>query len=82
MPSRDSSAVAHMSELASASSSVHGSGSGNGRSNTNPKYPDSVPAVCFTRPSRLVPVGTSGRRMSYSDSPSSFQTSASRARCR
>jgi hypothetical protein len=39
-------------------------------------------AQCLTSPSRLVPVGVSGRRMSYSASPSSFQSTASRALCR
>src|SRR5215207_1722196 len=80
--SRDSAAVAHMSALGSASSSSHGSDSGNGRSNVAPRYPASTLATCLTSPSRLVPVGTSGRRTSYSDSPSSFHTSASRPRCR
>ena len=36
-------------------------------------------ATCLTSPSRFVPVGTIGRRMSYSESPSSFHSSASRA---
>ena len=43
-----------------------------GRPNTSPKYPSSTLARCLTRPSSLVPVAVSGRRMSYSDSPSSF----------
>ena len=51
-----------LSAFGSASSSVHGNDSGNGRPNTKPKYPDSVLAVCFTRPSRLVPVGVIGVR--------------------
>jgi hypothetical protein len=34
---------------------------------------------CLTKPRRFVPVGVSGRRMSYSDSPSSFESIASRA---
>src|SRR4051794_31147514 len=38
--------------------------------------------TCRTRPRRLVPVGTSGLRLSYSDSPSSFQSITSRAVCR
>ena len=31
---------------------------------TVPKYPHSTPAQCLTRPSRFVPVGVIGRRMS------------------
>src|SRR4051794_25061804 len=38
--------------------------------------------TCRTSPRRLVPVGTSGLRLSYSDSPSSFQSITSRAVCR
>src|SRR4029434_1093305 len=79
---RASSAVPHMSALGSPPSSSHGSGSGNGRPNVSPKYPASTLATCLTSPSRLVPVGTIGRRASYSESPSSFHTSASRAACR
>jgi hypothetical protein len=45
----------------------------------SPKYPSSTLARCLTNPSRLVPVGVSGRRMSYSESPSSFHSRASRA---
>jgi hypothetical protein len=37
----------------------------------SPKYPASTPPKCLTSPSRLVPVGVNGRRMSYSESPSS-----------
>jgi hypothetical protein len=36
----------------------------------------------LTTPSKFVPVGVIGRRTSYSDNPSSFQSSASRAACR
>jgi DNA-binding MarR family transcriptional regulator/GNAT superfamily N-acetyltransferase len=79
---RDSSGVAHMSALGSAPSSSHGSRSPKGRPKVSPRYPNSTLARCLTRPSRLVPVGTIGRRTSYSDSPSSFQTMASRATCR
>lgn len=42
------------------------------------EYQASTIDRCLTKPRRLVPVGVSGRRMSYSDSPSSFQRSASR----
>ncbi len=80
--SRDSPAVAHMSALGSASSSSHGSGSPNGRPKQSPKYPSSTLATCLISPSRLVPVGTIGRRMLYSESPSSFHSKASRASCR
>ncbi len=80
--SRDSSAVAHMSALGSASSSHHGSGSSDGRPKVSPKYPSSTLARCLTRPRRLVPVGVMGRRTSYSESPSSFHSIASRADCR
>jgi hypothetical protein len=76
--SRDSSAVAHMSAFASPSSSIQGGGFSSGRSKAWPKYPASTPARCFTRPRRFVPVLTIGRRTSYSDRPSSFQTMASR----
>src|SRR5579875_974845 len=77
--SRDSLAAAHMSPFEKASSSGQGSGSGNGRPNASPKYPRSTPARCLTIPSRLVPVGVIGRRTSYSLSPSSFHSIASRA---
>ena len=80
--SRVSSAVAHMSAFGSASSAYQGSGSSDGRPKMSPKYPNSTLATCLTRPSRLVPVGVSGRRTSYSESPSSFHSSASRAICR
>ncbi len=78
--SRDSLVVAHMSELGS--SSDQGSGSSNGLPKVSPRYPDSTEATCLTSPSRLVPVGVIGRRMSYSPSPSSFHSRASRALCR
>jgi hypothetical protein len=57
-----------------ASSSHRGRGSGNGRPKTSPKYREPETAQCLTRPRRLVPVEVRGRRMSYSRSPSSFQT--------
>ena len=63
---------------AAVASSHRGRGSGNGRSNTSPKYRASQVALCLTSPSRFVPVTVNGRRTSYSDSPSSFQTRASR----
>src|SRR5690242_18659267 len=37
-----------------------------------------MPLRCLTIPSRLVPDGTSGRRASYSERPSSERTTASR----
>ena len=61
----------------SASSSSHGSGSGNGRPNVA-EVARLDAGQCLTSPSRLVPVGTIGRRTSYSDSPSSFHSRASR----
>src|SRR5580698_3907538 len=76
--SRVSSSVTHRSVPLAASSSHRGSGSGNGRPKTSPKYLASQVAECLTKPRRLVPVAVMGRRMSYSESPSSFQTSASR----
>ena len=76
--SRDSSVVAHMSALFGALVQPW-QRSGNGRLNVSPKYRASTLATCLTSPSRLVPVGTNGWRASYSDSPSSFHTSASRA---
>src|SRR5580692_11351267 len=69
----------HMGSVSSAS---HGSGTPCGRPNTGPKYSSSMLAECLTSPRRLVPVGVSGRRMSYSPSPSSFHSSVSRAPCR
>src|ERR1700679_2063711 len=76
---RVASAVAHMLALSAASSSTQrGTGSGNGRPKISPKYQASEVVRCLTRPRRLVPVGVSGRRTSYSDSPSSFHSSASR----
>src|SRR4051794_9288690 len=74
-----------MSDSGSASSVYHqggGSSSKNGRPNVSPKYPSSTLATCLTSPNRFVPVGVSGRRMSYSESPSSFHNRASRASCR
>jgi hypothetical protein len=53
-----------MSEFGS--SCDQGSGSGNGRPKVSPKYPASTAATCLTSPSRFVPVGVIGRRMSYS----------------
>lgn len=44
--------------------------------------PSSTLATCLINPNRLVPVGVRGRRMSYSESPSSFHSRASRAACR
>ena len=80
--SRDSPVVAHMSAFGSASSSSQGSASSLGRPNVSPNYPSSTLATCLTNPSRFVPLGTIGRRMSYSERPSSFHISASRAACR
>ena len=82
MSARDCSGVAHMSALSSSSPTVSQVGSGHGRSNVVEKYSASTQDRCLTSPSRLVPVPVIGRRASYSDSPSSFQTMASRARCR
>jgi hypothetical protein len=42
------------------------------------EYRASVIERCLIRPRRLVPVAVSGRRMSYSVSPSSFHTMVSR----
>lgn len=64
------------------SSSVYSNSSGDGRPKVLPKYPCSMPVRCFTRPSRLVPVGVIGRLTSYSDSPSSLVSIASRPSCR
>jgi hypothetical protein len=80
MNSRDSAAVANMSEFGTSSS--QGSAPAKGRPKVSPKYPISTLARCLTRPSRLVPVGTSGRRTSYSDKPSSFHSTAPRMSCR
>lgn len=79
--SRVSSAVAQRSESGSASlpGTQGGSGPPNGLSYVSPRYTASAPVMCLTSPSRLVPVGVIGRRMSYSDSPSSFQSRVSRA---
>ena len=63
-------------------SSKLGSGSGYGRPTISPRYRASDSVRCFTRPSRLVPVLVSGRRTSYSDSPSSLTSSDSRAQRR
>src|SRR5882757_10042477 len=71
---RVSCSVAHMSAQYARVSSHRGSGSGNGRPKTSPKYLDSESDWCLTRPRRLVPVVVRGRRMSYSESPSSFQS--------
>ena len=68
-----------MSICSSAPSSHQGRSSANGRSKVLPKYQASTMDRCFTNPSRLVPVGVTGRRTSYSDNPSSFQTIASLA---
>src|SRR5580698_10419291 len=67
-----------MSAFGSASSPSQGSGSPDGRPKVSPKYPSSMLATCLTSPSRLVPVGVSGRRTSYSESPSSLHSRASR----
>jgi hypothetical protein len=75
---RVSCSVAHMPAPRAESSSHRGTGSGNGRSKTSPKYLASEIDRCLIRPRRLVPVKVSGRRMSYSESPSSFESSASR----
>jgi len=56
-----------------------GLGRSAGRPKQSPKYPNSTEARCLTRPSRLVPVAVSGRRTSYSESPSSFHSTAWRA---
>ena len=73
-----SSGAAQKSALGS-TFACHGSDTSAARPNTIPKYLSCVPAECLTRPSRLVPVAVSGLRMSYSPSPSSFQTNVSRA---
>src|ERR1700722_3629381 len=52
--------------------------SGIARPKLSPKYRASTIDRCLTRPRRFVPVGVSGRRMSYSQSPSSFESIASR----
>jgi hypothetical protein len=70
--SRVSSEVAQKSASAGASSANQGRVGPLSRPKTSPKYPSSTLATCLTRPSRLVPVGVSGRRASYSLSPSSF----------
>ena len=58
-----SSSVAHMSAFGSASSSSsHQKVSPSGRSKAHAKQPTSTLARCLTSPSRLVPVGVSGRR--------------------
>src|SRR5215207_1092720 len=77
--SRVSCSVAHRSVPRAPVASQRGRGSGNGRLKTSPKYLDSQIDRCLTRPSRLVPVEVSGRRRSYSPSPSSFQTITSRS---
>ena len=57
---------------------IAGSGSGNGTIEDVTEVAASEIALCFTKPSRLVPVDVNGRRTSHSDRPSSFHTSASR----
>src|ERR1039458_6385098 len=44
----------------------------------SPKYRASVLDKCLTSPRRFVPVDVRGRRTSYSDRPSSFQSMTSR----
>jgi hypothetical protein len=48
------------------------------RPKVQPRYPICTPARCFTTPRMFVPVGVIGRRRSYSETPSSFQSTASR----
>src|SRR6266568_9121423 len=75
----DSSGLAHMSAPCQIEpSSIHDMLSGAGRPNDSPRYPYSSPAKCFTRPSRLVPVGVIGRRRSYSLRLSSLDNSTAR----
>jgi len=70
-----SASVTHRwSRFSKPGSSKLGIGSGYGRSMIVPTYRASDAARCFTRPSRLVPDALSGRRTSYSDSPSSLAT--------
>ena len=75
---RDSLEVAHIAEPGPVSSRSQGIGSPDGRPNVSPKYTNSHTALCLTRPSRLVPVDTIGRRTSYSERPSSFHKRVSR----
>ena len=82
MSAGDSSAVAHMSALDSASSVQKDIGSGQGRPMHPPKYSASMAARCLTRPSRLVPEAVIGMRWSRSESPSSFQSTVSRCEVR
>src|SRR3954463_1078417 len=63
-------------------SSSQGRVIGGVRPTHEPRYPSSIPTRCLTRPSRLVPDGTSGRRTSYSERPSSALTTSSRDRRR
>src|SRR5215472_2435414 len=77
MYSLDSPGLAHMSAPCQIEpSSIHDMLSGAGRLNDSPRYPYSSPAKCFTKPSRLVPVGVIGRRRSYSFRPSSLDNKA------
>ena len=82
MSSRSSSGAAHSSPFGSAPPDNHDSDSSPARPNTSPKYRTCVEPLCLTRPSRFVPVGVSGLRMSYSPSPSNFHTRISRASCK
>src|SRR5260370_20912553 len=79
MYSLDSSGLAHMSAPCQIEpSSIHDMLSGAGRPNDSPSNPYSSPARCFTRPSRFVAVGVSGRRRSYSLRCSTLDSSAAR----
>lgn len=71
---RDSCSVAHMVARRSDSMSHRGNDSGKGRPKTKPKYLASQIAKCLIRPRRLVPVIVSGRRASYSESPSTLSS--------
>src|SRR5579859_5330688 len=82
MSARVSCSVAQCSFVHAASSSQRGTVSGNGRSNTSPKYLAPEYDRCLMSPRRLVPDAVSGRRMSYSERPSSFQRIESRFQCR
>src|SRR5918995_2930098 len=80
--SLDWSGVAHMSAPSQIDpSAIHGMVSGAGRSNDSPREPYSTPVRCFTRPSRFVPVGVIGRRISYSLKPSNFDSTTARPAC-
>src|SRR5579862_9038339 len=79
MYSLDSSGLAHMSAPCQIEpSSIHGMRSGAGYPKHSPRYRYSSPARCFTRPSRFVPVGVSGRRRSYSLRSSSLDSTTAR----